>query len=194
MATTEHVVTRTPAPAAAAKGAGELAKVEWECEFCHRNMSLNAKGSHLAACKLNPNSRGNRRQIRKGPHRDDLVPCEYCTKGISPQAMRKHVNHDCRVAAAVREGRVQLPGLEPISVPVLPDLATNSDWMNAALVDAAPPDAIRPYVFDRQLAEDIIGDAVDQILDGRFDDLPRAAQFSLFRQIANLVDTIEVHA
>ena len=125
-------------PRTAGDAAREIAKVDWECPHCHRVVKLNAKGSHLRSCKLNPARK--RHGAKKGSQRTDSVPCKYCEKLLSPAAMDQHVRATCRVAQAIRDGRV----LAPVPVPPIVRLAATDtqparEFFEGVVIEDSPP-------------------------------------------------------
>jgi hypothetical protein len=185
----------------------EAAKADWGCPYCHRHMTTNAKGNHLKKCALNPNRA--KPPVKKGSKRNDLKACEFCGKGISPNAMRRHVNVFCPVASAIRDGRVTVPSsqadLQPNRVDVFDPPVTVGDGGQYSWVITAPgtntthltariesieevPVPVKPR-FDRQTALEIINLAVDQVVDNKLYSIEQAAR--IVGAIGRLVDALE---
>jgi hypothetical protein len=181
----------------------KIAKTNWECPHCHRHMTLNSKGNHLKHCQLNPD-----RPVayKRGSKRSDLVECQYCRKGISPLAMAKHVDNSCRVAQAIREGRLvdatlMKVGLAP-EVPVFDPPVTVGDGGQISWVITAPTEStnlvariesVDPTAKLQEqldLVKTILEMAVEEILADQFDG---EMTFSMARRIdAGLMQFVDV--
>lgn len=183
--------------------AQKIAKTDWECQFCHRHLPLNTKGNHLRTCKLNPDRKGT---YRRGTKRHDLVPCEYCKKGISRAALDTHVRKTCRVAQAIREGRLvdatlMKAGLAP-EVPAFEPPVTVGDGGQISWVITAPTastnlvarieevDPTAKLQFQLDLIKAVLEMAVEEILTDQFDG---EMTFSMARRIdAGLMAFVDV--
>jgi len=155
--------------------AQKIAKTDWECQFCHRHLPLNTKGNHLRTCKLNPDRKGT---YRRGTKRHDLVPCEYCKKGISRAALDTHVRKTCRVAQAIREGRLvdatlMKAGLAPEVPAFEPPVTVGDGGQISWVVDSAGVGHLSFDVeadgpeFDTDLVRSLINMTVDEIIADR---------------------------
>jgi hypothetical protein len=88
----------------------EAGRRPWTCEYCGREMTVNAKGSHLRACSENPSRPrrpGGQRKVLRGSYNPDAVACSFC--GNKVVNLVRHQDRECKVLQAVRAGTVTLP-------------------------------------------------------------------------------------
>lgn len=186
-----------------------ISKIDWECPHCHRNLPLNTKGNHLRTCKLNPDRKV---RIRKGSKRSDLIPCEYCQKGLAPDSMDAHVKKACRVAQAIREGRLVEATLMKVGAATIdtglavttetfdPPIAVGEGAQLGWVVDGAgvghlsfdvePPQDVDTTPAQLDLVKTILEVAVEEILD---DQLVTHMTFAKARRIdAGLMAFVDV--
>lgn len=167
----ESDIINTAARAARTATLLRVAATPWTCEFCGRSMTLNGKGNHLKHCKKNPDRPLLR---RRGSSRQDLVVCDFCEKRMAPASLSAHIRNQCRVAKAVRDGRLvaaperlvslSLQELDPVPTLSFADQAGVGQQPEA--YDPGGLDLVSPGPFDQETARSILYMAVEQIVDG----------------------------